>query len=400
LGADALVIGAGPSGLLAAKEIASHGFDVKILEEHTKVGIPNHCAGLLSVEGLKKLGVNPSQRFVQNEVMGGRIYAPDGSHIEIRDKHTRAFVVNRTEFDSALAEQATSVGAEVVFGHKVKKLRFSGGTAVGAEGDDWEEKSRIVIDAEGASRRLLKEANLVSCTESYLIGVNTEVSCELDSSMVEVWFGNDLAPGFFAWVIPISDKEARVGLATRNKDATKTLDAFLMRRFGSTSHSTLSTGQVLVGGPYSRTEFDGMLLVGDSAGHVKPTTGGGVILGGLCALEAGKVASNAFNSGDVSEPNLREYDRIWREKYGDEFRSMLTLRHFANRLSDERMNRIFHAFSGAGLEKTLNELVAEGDMDLQKDVIKRVFTEPRLTKALLSSLSRFAFDELRDLVNL
>ncbi len=224
MGTDALIIGAGPAGLLSAREIASHGFDVKILEEHTKVGVPNHCAGLLSVEGLKKLGIDPSPRFVQNEVMGGRIYAPDGSRIEIRDKHPRAFVVNRAEFDRVLAEQATSVGAEIVLGHKAKKLRLSGETVVGAEGDDWEEKSRIVIDAEGASRRLLKAANLGNNSETSLIGVNTEVSCEVDSSMVEVWFGNELAPGFFAWVIPISDKEARVGLASRNKDATKTLD--------------------------------------------------------------------------------------------------------------------------------------------------------------------------------
>jgi digeranylgeranylglycerophospholipid reductase len=400
LGADALVIGAGPAGLLTAKEIVYHDFSVKILEEHTRVGVPNHCAGLLSIEGLKKLGIDPSPRFVQNEVFGGRIYAPDGRHIEIRDKHPRAFVVNRTEFDTVLAEHATDAGAEIIFNNRVKKLRISNGVAAGAEGDNWDEKSRIVIDAEGASRRLLKATDLGNFAESSLIGVNTEVECEVDSSMVEVWFGKDLAPGFFAWVIPISDKEARVGLASRNKDAAIMLDAFIKRRFGSTSHSTLRTGQVLVSGPYSRTTFPGLLLVGDSAGHVKPTTGGGVILGGLCALEAGRVASNALDSEDVSEPNLREYDRIWREKYGDEFRSMLTLRRFADGISDARMNRIFHSFSRAGLENILNRLVAEGDMDLQEGVIRRVFTEPRLTLALLSSLGRFAFDELRDLVNL
>ena len=52
---DALVIGAGPAGLLAAKEIALKGYSVGVMEEHPKVGEPDHCAGLLSISGLKSL---------------------------------------------------------------------------------------------------------------------------------------------------------------------------------------------------------------------------------------------------------------------------------------------------------------------------------------------------------
>ena len=73
MGSDSLIVGAGPAGLLAAKEIASRGFSVKILEEHNRVGVPSHCAGLISVEGLRRIGVEASSRFVQNEIAGGRI---------------------------------------------------------------------------------------------------------------------------------------------------------------------------------------------------------------------------------------------------------------------------------------------------------------------------------------
>ena len=61
LRADVLVIGGGPSGLLAAREAASKGAEVLVLEEHKEIGVPNHCTGILSVEGLQRLGVKPHE---------------------------------------------------------------------------------------------------------------------------------------------------------------------------------------------------------------------------------------------------------------------------------------------------------------------------------------------------
>ena len=86
----AVVLGAGPAGLLTAREIARRGVEVKVIEEHSIIGEPNHCAGLLSVEGLSRLGVRPSPDFVQHEITGGRIYSPGGEVIEIVEERTRA----------------------------------------------------------------------------------------------------------------------------------------------------------------------------------------------------------------------------------------------------------------------------------------------------------------------
>jgi geranylgeranyl reductase family protein len=400
MGSDSLIVGAGPAGLLSAKEIATKGFSVKILEEHNQIGVPSHCAGLVSVEGLKRIGVEVSRRFVQNEVVGGRIYSPDGQCIEIRDTRSRAYVIDRAAFDQHLAEKAIDAGAELVPGRRVEKLTLADSGVAGASCAGWVEEARLVIDAEGPSRRLAKEAGLVNPKRVPLIGVNTEITCEIDPTMVEVWFGEETAPGFFAWVIPTSDKQARVGLAARGGDPTKLLTRFVKKRFGAASHPPPRAGQVLVDGPVSKTSFPGLLLVGDAAGHVKPTTGGGVVLGGLCAIEAGKVAAQALESGDLSEKNLARYDETWRRLYGAEFRSMQTLRSLADRVSDGRMNRFFRAFSEAGLSSVFYDLVADGDMDLQDGVIKRALSEQRIMKALAGGLGRLALAEFRDLVNL
>jgi len=101
---DVVVVGAGPAGLLSAREIAGRDIKVKVIEEHQTIGEPNHCAGILSVEGLDRLGVKPSSDFVQHEITGGRIYSPGGEAIEIPGGRTRAYIVDRAAFDRHLAE--------------------------------------------------------------------------------------------------------------------------------------------------------------------------------------------------------------------------------------------------------------------------------------------------------
>jgi digeranylgeranylglycerophospholipid reductase len=398
MGSDALVIGAGPAGLLTAKEIASRGFSVKVLEEHARVGVPSHCAGLISVEGLGRIGIEASGEFVQNTITGGRIYSPDGQCVEISDSRPRAHVIDRAALDQHIAEMAVDAGVELVLGRRVERLTLSGGGVAGASGTGWTEETRLTIDAEGPSRRLAKEAGFVNGRRTPLLGVNTEIACEVDPAMVEVWFGRETAPGFFAWVIPTSGQQARIGLATNEGDPTRLLAKFVKRRFGNVAYPPPRAGQVLVDGPVSKTVFPGMLLVGDAAGHVKPTTGGGVVLGGLCAIEAGKSAVTALESDDITK--LGSYEEAWRRLYGSEFRSMQTLRNLADRVSDARTNRFFRAFSDAKLVDRVNELVAKGDMDMQEEVIRRALSEPRIVKAAIGGLGRLAFAELRGLVNL
>ncbi len=396
MGSDALIIGAGPSGLIAAREIASRGFSVKVFEEHPVVGVPSHCAGLISVEGLRRLGIDPHDAFVQNTVSGGIVYSPDGRGLKIEDKRPRAYAVDRAALDRLIAERASDAGAEIELGKRVDRIVIDGGRATGVVGPDWDESASVVIDAEGASRRLLAGTGLVSSWGRAMVGVNTEVRCSIDPTLVEVWLGRELAPGLFTWVIPISRGEARIGLATRERDPQTSLDTFIKRRFGSAERGPIRGGLVLTDGPLKRTAFDGLLLVGDVAGHSKPTTGGGVVMGGLCALEAGRAACSYLE--DHKSSTLLAYEKMWRDLYGSQFASMSRLRGLADRISDNRLNRLTAAFSGC--TDALSELVAEGDMDLQEGAIRRTFTDPRLAAPLAGALGRLALAELRSLLNL
>lgn len=398
---ETVVVGAGPAGLIAAREIASRGVEVRVVEEHPVVGKPNHCAGILSVEGLRRLGVKPSGDFVQHEITGGRIYSPSGAAIEIPGKRKRAYAIDRSEFDGLLADIAAREGVEIETRRLVKALSIQSGKAEGVQGRDWEIQARVVVDAEGASATLAKEAGLARSTLGALAGVNVEVSgVELEPHMVEVWLGSDLAPGLFAWVIPLGDGDARCGLACSAGDAYERLKMFLGRRFSGARCSPPRRGLLLTGGPARRTFGDGLLLVGDAAGQTKPTTGGGVIMGGLCAMEAGRTAAEAVEAADCSAGFLRRYQKAWRSSLGREFASMRAARRFMNGLSDGRIDRLFYTFKREGLEERLQGLVEEGDMDLQSDIIRAALREPRLRSVLVRVVGKLALAELRSLFNL
>jgi len=122
---DAIITGAGPAGILAATKVAEDGYIVLMLEEHKKIGEPDHCAGLLSSSGLEALNLKPPDEVIQNTVAGARIYAPSGHSIFIERGKREAFVVDRRKFDSWLAENAANKGVQIVTESKVMAITQS-----------------------------------------------------------------------------------------------------------------------------------------------------------------------------------------------------------------------------------------------------------------------------------
>ena len=395
---EAAVVGAGPAGILAATVISSGGFTTKVYEEHPVIGEPNHCAGLLSVTGLGKLGVDPSDEFIQNRVYGGRVYAPDGGFIEIRDRKPRAYVVDRGRFDRYLADAASDVGVEFMLSTRVEGLRFMEGTCMGVKVDGGVQEPWIVVDAEGAGGRLLSRSGIETGQSGILTGYNAEIGgVEVDPELVEVWFGDELAEGFYAWVIPIDESTVRCGLGTAGRDGYDRLKGFVRRRFGADKLRGVTAGQICTGPPVDRAAYSGLLLAGDVAGQVKATTGGGVVVGGLCAQLAGEMAVDALSCGDTCWGRLSEYERRWRGLYERELKTMYAARRLLNKMPDERFNRLLASLKGAGLQGVLKDLVSRGDMDMQADIIREAARNPRLLYVLLRGVGVAA---LRELVSL
>ncbi len=390
---DAAVIGAGPAGLIAAEVISRHGFSVDVFEEHKRVGYPVHCAGMVSIEGFEKLGFEPDPVFHQNTIYGGRVFSSDGSCITIRDRKPRAYIIDRRSFDQYLAETALSKGARINTGRRVERIIFRNKRASSLRIDNTEVQTGIIIDAEGAGGRLLTRSGIETGLEGVCNGFNAELEVDdVEPDMIEVWFDKSIARDFFVWVIPVSEDRVRCGLATKDTHGAEALRGFIKRRFKKEAPRKIQAGLVCTGGPIDKTAYSGLMLVGDAAGQVKPTTGGGVVLGGLCAVIAGETAVKALKMDDLRL--LDGYDGEWRRLYGSELQTMLWVRRIMNGLDDERINRVFHAFRDERLEEKFTALVGDGDMDMQAGVIRKALTDPVIMGALVKALGKLAVSEV------
>ncbi len=391
---DVVVIGGGPAGLLAARESASDGAGVVVFEEHMRVGEPDHCAGLLSVTGLRSLGLSPPPEVVQNRVSGARIISPSGHTVVLRRGREEALVVDRRKFDRWLATRAEEMGVTVCTGTKVTALLKEGDRTTGVRvrtGDTVEEHhAEYVIDAEGVRGVISKAAGLPRVAQrNRFPAYQYEMSgVQVEEDTVEMFYSRKYAPGFFAWIIPIGEGRVRVGLAARNRAPLRLRAAVrhhpVMRKRleDGVVHRRLG-GTVIVGPPISRTHMPGLMVVGDAAGQVKATTGGGVIMGGLAALMAGRAVRYALGRMDECVDAARLYEEQWRGRLLNELGTMYLAQRLVAALSDRGLDSLVNDASRYGLVSVVTE---RGDMDHQHRAIWGVLSRPQAVLAILRAI--------------
>jgi len=391
--ADVVIVGAGPSGSFSALTAAKKGADVIVCEEHKDIGLPSHCAGHVSIKGLNRLGLRLSTKVVENQIRGAVFCSPSGYEFRVRLDSPVTYVVDREVFDKHLAQLAENAGARFLLGTRVKSLLLDNGSVHGVSFKKGENlNSKIVIDAEGCASTFLKQVSLQTFDRSLVVNaVNAEVDHidDVESDMVEVYLGQKYAPGLFAWIIPRRDGSAKVGLATRVGNPRECLKRFLTahpmvsKKLRGGTVRNLSYHLIPLGGPIPKTYHSGFLVVGDAASQVKPTTGGGIIMGLTCAKIAGEIASEAIQRNDFSEGLLSKYQRSWQQAIGFDMAVMRQIRLMLNRLSDERLDKIVSLCSQFSLNETLQKV---SDIDFQGRALLPLLTHPAAWSVALYSL--------------
>jgi digeranylgeranylglycerophospholipid reductase len=390
---DVVVAGGGPSGSFAAFNLAKQGANVTVFEEHGDIGVPSHCPGHLSIEGLKRLGLYPLPKgIVENTFCGAMFHSPNGKSFSVRFSHPVTCVVNRIFFDRYIAEMAEGAGAEYLLNSKVESLvvehDFVKGVSIREHGNMMKKSAKIVIDAEGVSSRILRLAGLSSLNRHMLAnGVQAEVENvkDIEPDMVEVFLGKDYADGFYAWLIPIGDGKAKVGLAAKTGNPKELLGRLMLKH--PVASKKLKTAKIIhmgfhpltLGGPIAKSYGNGFLAVGDVASQVKPTTGGGVVFGMTCARVAVNVAYEALSRNDFSCEFLRAYQRRCKEILGFDTKVMLGIRRMLDTMSDDRLDKAISLCKKLNLDKSFQNAK---DIDLQGQTILHLLPNPRVLVAL------------------
>lgn len=354
---DVVVVGGGPAGAIAARYAARNGAKTLLIEEHASIGSPVQCTGLISTKALKECELGEGD-FVLAKMRGAFVYAPNGEEICVRGKDIKAYVIDRKIFDRALVEIAVDEGVDILL--KTRFLEMDNGKiSVMSYGEKKEIRCDIIIGADGIQSSVGRAASLPRC-EKFLSGIQFEAPyIPKDTEYVEIFTGNEIAPGFFGWAVPFAGM-ARIGLAKNpGSPASYYLEKLLRHPVVASRYRGSRTEYVVGGiplGPPRKTASHNVMLVGDAAGQVKPTSGGGIYMGAVCAKIAGEVAARASRK----ECGLPDYERKWRSAVGKELDIGMRIHKSIGKLSDENLNE-FIAFLN---KPEIRELITEhGDMD-------------------------------------
>jgi geranylgeranyl reductase family protein len=382
-----VIIGAGPAGCSAGEALARRGLDVAVLEEHASVGEPVDCTGVLSAEAFERFAL--PRTIVCGEITGITLHSPAGIPITHKETRPLAFVVERTELDRTLAARAEAAGATLHLGTRaVGVTRHASGVMItcrdgGGETRDF--AAQILILAGGPQFAFHERLGL-GVPQVLWQSAHAELAGD-GLPHPQVYLGGDVAPGAFAWAVPVQRAGGpcvRVGVNSL-ADAPGYLRRLCAARFAHLAPSPESLAPrawVIPIVPAARTFGERVLAVGDAAGQVKSTSGGGIYFGMLSARCAAETAAEAFESGRFDAETMATYEKRWRATLGLEVRLGSLFRRLFSRMADRDVDQLFHELQR---EITAGRLAGKVSFDWHKHLIVFLLRHPGMVRLLLRS---------------
>jgi digeranylgeranylglycerophospholipid reductase len=365
--ADVVVVGGGPAGSCCARELAQQGFKTLLLEEHETVASKVLCTGII--------GINAFQEFPLpwETVVGtlGRMKAISryGTELPYTPQQPIAYIVDKGAFNSALAAQATAAGAllrtstrahDLVIDREGVHLKalVSGEQLLSV-------RARLVVLACGVHYRLTKDLGL-GIPQEFLQGAQIEVPWPL-TQWTEVHLNKAFSREAFAWLVPLQNGYTRIGVMCA-RDAHGALRRFLdqvtpqWREHEDIHLASKPIAQM----PLRQSYAERVLVIGEAAGQVKATTGGGIYYGLLAARLAAGTINRAFARGCFSAATLQAYERAWRSLLADELALGLSFRKLYGWIGDRQMDGILHYIARNGLKDLIRR---KANFDWHRELI-------------------------------
>jgi digeranylgeranylglycerophospholipid reductase len=381
---DVIIAGGSISGLLAAREIGALGNrPVIVLEEDPEIGTPQHCGGLVSIEGLKNLGVIPVPNAIESKIKQAKISSPSHSLV-LNTERQKVIALDRRLLDKQVALQAERRGVEIRTRCSVRSVSEKM-TMNHCQADF----SQIIKTSEGdfSCKFFIDARGVASIIQSKPHGILQSAQYEvfaswIENDTVEVRFDNRKYPGFFAWIIPTGDGVGKVGVAGKGINAATALKSFMDNKGDKYSVVRKVYAPIWVSGPIENFISAGRVIIGDAAGQTKPTTAGGIYTCGMGGILAGRAISKAFEENDANV--LCDYQKCWLSIFRGEFDKMLLARRLLERVDNKTLDELFHSVSKSNLQ----EISRIGEFDFHTAALTKIFGSRqgiKIMKAILGN---------------
>ncbi len=320
---DAAVIGGGPCGATAARDLAKAGHSVLLLD---KAGRIKPCGGAVPPILVREFDI--PDHLIEARVTTARMIAPSEHSV---DMPIGGWVgmVDRETFDEWLRERASDDGATRVTGSFDTLTRDDAAGPIveyrDANGEPCRARVRVVVGADGAASRVRKQnipgaAELPNVFAYHEIVESPPAATEkFDPARCDVYYQSQCSPDFYGWVFPHGSRTS-VGMGTAHKGFSLRQSVAKMRHeTGLENARTVRTeGAPIPLKALKKWDNDrDVVVAGDAAGAVAPASGEGIYYAMLSGKTAAQAAVQFLATGDVrslagARKNfMREHGRVF-----------------------------------------------------------------------------------------
>tara|TARA_B100000029_G_scaffold128837_2_gene122378 strand:+ start:3898 stop:5103 length:1206 start_codon:yes stop_codon:yes gene_type:complete len=362
---DVVVIGAGPIGGFLSRRLNEFGHSVLLIEEHSEIGRPFQCAGLVNPKAMETVNL---QETILSEIWGANIHSPMGNKVSIGDPEVaRTYSVCRKLFDESVVMQSLRSGTELMLSSKPTSVsRYEDRLRLTIRGPNGEEDvfCKLLCGADGAHSWVRRKLRMGRPTET-MIGFQIEVTgYSGDVGMLDMYTGKTVSPGFFSWAIPTgettrigtwSKPELMDGISSEEFLVRLMNDRKINHRFRDCSEVARFCGPV-PSGLVKRPLRERVALFGDAAGICKPTTGGGIGPGFAQVEILVPSLSEAISKNDLGERKMKAISASLSDLRRDQRRKRALRDAFLTEINDNDLEEIFSVWSRPEVISLINEV--------------------------------------------
>ncbi|MGB8951134.1 MAG: NAD(P)/FAD-dependent oxidoreductase [Candidatus Aminicenantales bacterium] len=389
---DVAVIGGGPSGLHTAKLLAQKGLDVIVCERKAQIGSDIICTGVIGKNVFQEFGLKTDS--VIGEVKDIQIVSSSGNRLIYRHPAAFACIVDREKFDNDLGHDARQAGAEIYLETQVSDMTIHPNhVELLTQREKRSHKryaARMAVIATGIDYALNKKIGL-GYAKNFFLGAQAELEIA-NGHTPTIFLDRNIAPGAFGWAVPTGHGRLKVGLLAERNPRGRFEN--LLKNYFPSELKNLDPGAIQVKaiaqGLVSKTYGDKVIVLGEAAGQVKTTTGGGIYFGLFCSQIAARILLKGLQAGTFHMQFLSEYEKLWKKAIQKEILIGYIARKVFSRLSEIQIERLFEIAKCDGIIPLIRE---KGNFDWQSQLILDLVKKTSFFGALKQARKKFHLTE-------